>query len=51
MAGLNPVTYLTAYLAECGRNSRKPLAGPALERFLPWNASPDDLQAWAQLPA
>jgi transposase len=50
MAGLNTLTYLTAYLDECGRNSRKPLAGPALERFLPWNASPEDLRSWAQPP-
>jgi hypothetical protein len=28
-AGLNIVTYLTAYLDECGRNGGKPLAGPA----------------------
>ena len=40
MAGLNIVTYLTAYLDECGRNGGKPLAGSALERFLPWSASP-----------
>lgn len=50
MAGLNILTYLTAYLDECGRNGGKPLAGPALERFLPWNASPEDLRAWAQPP-
>jgi transposase len=50
MAGLNVLTYLTAYLDECGRNGGKPLAGPALERFLPWNASPEDLRAWAQPP-
>jgi transposase len=50
MAGLNPLTYLTAYLDECGRNSGKPLSGPALEQFLPWHASPEDLQAWAQPP-
>jgi len=24
--------------------------GPALERFLPWNASPEDLASWAQPP-
>ena len=24
---------------------------PALERFLPWNASPEDLRTWAQPPA
>jgi transposase len=50
MAGLNVLTYLTAYLDECGRNAGKPPAGPALERFLPWNASPDDLRTWAQPP-
>ena len=50
MAGLNLLTWLTAYLDECGRNGGKPLAGPALERFLPWNASPEDLRTWAQPP-
>jgi transposase len=50
LAGLNIITYLTAYLDECGRNGGKPLAGPALERFLPWNASPDDRRTWAQPP-
>ena len=50
MTGLNPLTYLTAYLDHCGRNGGKPLSGPSLERFLPWNASLDDLQAWAQPP-
>jgi transposase len=50
MAGLNIVTYLTAYLDECGRNGGKPLAGQALERFLPWTASPEDLQTWAKPP-
>jgi len=44
MAGLNLLTYLTAYLDQCGRNGGKPLAGPALERFLPWNASQEDLR-------
>ena len=47
MGGLNILTYLTAYLDECGRNGGKPLTGPALERFLPWNASPEDLRTWA----
>jgi transposase len=50
MAGLNLITYLTAYLDEYGRNSGKPLPGQALERFLPWNASPEDLRTWAQPP-
>ena len=48
MAGLNVLTYLTAYFDACGRNGRKPPPGPGLERFLPWKASPEDLQAWAQ---
>jgi len=51
MAGLNVLTYLNAYLDECGRNSGKPLTGPGLERFLPWNSAPEDLRAWAQPPA
>jgi transposase len=50
MAGLNVLTWLTAYLDECGRNGGKPLAGPGVGRFLPWNASPEDLRTWAQPP-
>jgi transposase len=50
MAGLNALSWLTAYLDQCGRNGGKPLTGPALERFLPWNASPEDLRTWAQPP-
>jgi transposase len=50
MAGLNVLTYLTAYLDACGRNGGKPLTGPDLERFLPWNAATEDLRAWAQPP-
>jgi transposase len=50
MAGLNVLTYLTAYLDACGRNGAKPLTGPALDTFLPWNADPADLRAWAQPP-
>jgi hypothetical protein len=50
MAGLNVLTYLTAYLDECGRNHGKPLTGPGLERFLPWHADPRNLRAWAQPP-
>jgi transposase len=50
LAGLNIITYLAAYLDECGRNAGKPPAGPALERFLPWNANPEDLATWAQPP-
>jgi transposase len=51
MAGLNVLTYLTACLDACGRNGGKPLTGPALERFLPWLAAPEDLRAWAKPPA
>jgi len=50
MAGLNVLTYLTAYLDACGRNNGKPLTGEDLQRFLPWNASPADLHTWAQPP-
>jgi transposase len=50
MAGLNVVTYLTAYLDACGRNRGKPLAGPELDRFFPWAADPADLRAWTQPP-
>jgi transposase len=50
MAGLNVLTYLTAYLDECGRNGGKPLTGQVLERFLPWHASPEDLRNWALPP-
>ena len=49
-AGLNVLTYLTAYLDACGRNAGKPLSGPDLERFLPWTADAADLHAWAQPP-
>jgi transposase len=50
MAGLNVITYLTAYLDTCGRTGGKPLAGPDLQRFLPWTATREDLHAWAQPP-
>ena len=50
MAGLNVLTWLTAYLDACGHHGGKPLAGPDLEQFLPWNASPDNLRAWAKPP-
>lgn len=50
LAGLNILTWLTAYLDACGRNTGKPLTGPDLDRFLPWNATPEDLRTWAQPP-
>ena len=49
-AGLNILTYLTACPGECGRNGGKPLSGTDLERFVPWNATPGDLRAWAHPP-
>ena len=50
MADLNVLTWLTVYLDECGRHGGKPLTGPTLERFLPWNANREDLRTWAQPP-
>src|SRR5207245_8844157 len=50
MAGLNLLTWLTAYLDECGRNGGKALGGPALDRLLPWNASPGAPRTGAQPP-
>jgi transposase len=50
MHGLNPVTYLTALLDECGHAGGKPLADGQLDRFLPWNATPDDKAAWTKPP-
>jgi transposase len=50
MAGLNVLAYLASYLDTCGRNGGKPPSGHALERFLPCNASHEDLRAWAQPP-
>jgi transposase len=50
MAGLNVLTYLTAYLDTCGRTNGKPPAGPDLERFLPWTSTREDLHAWSQPP-
>ena len=50
LAGLNVLTYLTAYLDACGRNRGKPLAGPELGRFLPWAADPADLRAGRNRP-
>ena len=50
MAGLNVLTYITACLDACGRNGGKPLSGPELERFLPWNATRADLDTWSLPP-
>ncbi len=50
MAGLNVITYLTAYLDACGRTGVKPPTGPTLERLLPWTATRDDRNTWAEPP-
>jgi transposase len=50
MAGLNVITYLTAYLDACGQTGGKPPTGPDLQRFLPWTATREDLDTWAQPP-
>jgi transposase len=53
--GLNPLTYLHAYLQACAENGGRPLTAAALSRFLPWQADPADVAAWsgplAQTPA
>ena len=49
-AGLNPLTYLTAYLDECARAGATAPTGETLTRFLPCTAGPDDLTAWANGP-
>jgi len=49
-AGLNPLTYLRAYLDECARAGGTAPTGEALARFLPWAAGTDDLTAWAHDP-
>ncbi len=49
-AGLNPLTYLTAYFDACGTHASKPLEGTDLARFLPWAASEQDLEAWRGPP-
>jgi transposase len=45
-AGASPLAYLTAYLQACAANGGRPPTGQALQRFLPWQATPADLQAW-----
>jgi transposase len=49
-AGINPLTYLAAYLDACARNGGKPPEGEALEGFLFWSASPQDLAQWRAAP-
>jgi transposase len=50
MAGLNVLTCLTACLDACGRNGGRPLSGPDLERFFPWNLTPAGREAWSRPP-
>jgi hypothetical protein len=50
MTDLNVPACLTACPGACGRNGGKPLSGSGPERFLPWNAVPGGLRAWAQPP-
>jgi len=42
--GLNPLTYLRAYLDACAQNGGE--SPQNIARFLPWKASPEDLAAW-----
>jgi transposase len=46
--GLNPLTYLSAYLDACAQAGGKAPQGQALGRFLPWAAGDTDLAAWRQ---
>ena len=46
--GLNPLTYLRAYLDACALNGGK--APADIDRFLPWAASPADRAAWILPP-
>ena len=46
--GLNPLTYLRAYLDACAVNGGN--APTDLDRFLPWKASAADLAAWKLPP-
>lgn len=49
-AGWNPITYLQAYLDACASNGARPLAGKALDRFLPWSAKPADHERFKAPP-
>ena len=49
-AGLNPLTYLGAYLDACAQAGGTAPQGQALARFLPWAAGDTDLTAWRQGP-
>lgn len=46
--GLNPLTYLRAFLDACASNGGK--APAQIDRFLPWKASAEDLATWKLPP-
>lgn len=46
--GLNPFTFLHAFLEATARNGGQPLAPEQVRRFLPWAASPEDRTAWSR---
>lgn len=50
-AGWKPLTYLCAYLDACAGNGGRPLAGKALDRFLPWTAKGADHERFKAPPA
>jgi transposase/FtsZ-binding cell division protein ZapB len=50
-ANLNPLSYLTDLLTACATNGSRPLAGYAINRFLPWMMSDADRKAWARGPS
>src|SRR5262249_53240117 len=50
MPGPKVLTGPPAYLDACGRTSGNPLPGQALERSLPWNATPEAPRTGAQPP-
>jgi hypothetical protein len=50
MAGLNVLTYLTGCLDECGRNGRKPLAGPGAGTVLALERQPRRSPSLGQPP-
>jgi len=48
-AGLNPLSYLHAYLECCATSGAKAPSGEALARFFPWAVSKADLAVWSNL--
>ncbi|EQD34369.1 IS66 family element, transposase [mine drainage metagenome] len=50
LAGINPLTYLVAYLDACATAGGKPPLEKILETFLPWLASETDLTIYKSQP-